>query len=204
MILNMTWNDWIILQQRAPEWYEFAAQIAIQKKRKKKAEEKETLWGCQTVASLSSVSVQNKVVAPDVISLTQNAAKKSCYTYQRCIIYFACMWWLSPLHCLPAAFVHPLLYLFCYLGIHYIFTFLRQKNPLNISEAGGCLPWSNIALQLFLYASWGFISDALSDFKRQMHKRTCSLCICGNVLSICLKHVHVFVLTNESRKTSCD
>lgn len=40
---------------------------------------------------------------------------------------------------LPAAFVNPLLYLFCCLGIHYAFTFLRQENLLNISDAGSCL-----------------------------------------------------------------
>lgn len=47
-------------------------------------------------------------------------------------------------------------------GIYYIFTFLRQENPLNISEAGSCLTWSNIALQSFLYTSQGFISDSLA------------------------------------------
>lgn len=50
------------------------------------------------------------------------------------------VWWVGGCVCsLPAAFVHPLLCLFCYLGIHYIFTILQQENPLNVSEAGSCL-----------------------------------------------------------------
>lgn len=114
-------------------------------------------------------------------------------TYQRCIIHFcfACGSWLRHaafqlLVCIPACIC------FCYLGIHYIFTFLRHKNLLNISEAGSCPTWSNIALQWFLYTSQGLISDSLCAFSRQQQKENiCTehmrwIYVCKTWMSACV------------------